>query len=62
VEYVNYFLVRLAYPVLRWFTAVRGRRLPQLAQDLRANSQVPREGAKAIIRNTEHCDLNQRLP
>ncbi len=23
VEYINYFLVRLAYPVLRWFTAVR---------------------------------------
>jgi hypothetical protein len=36
VEYVNYFLFRLAFPILRWFTAVRGRRLPQLAQDLRA--------------------------
>ena len=36
VEYINYFLVRLAYPVFRWFTAVRGRRLPQLARDLRA--------------------------
>lgn len=39
VEYINYFLVRLAYPVLRWFTAVRQGRLPQLARDLRAAKQ-----------------------
>jgi len=36
VEYVNYFVVRLAYPVGRWLRSVRRWRAPQLVQDLRA--------------------------
>jgi hypothetical protein len=36
LEYINYFLIRLAYPPLRWLTGVRKRRLPQLVRDLRA--------------------------
>ena len=36
VEYVNYFVVRLAYPVGRWSLLVRQWRVPQLVQDLRA--------------------------
>lgn len=35
LEYVNYFLVRLAYPIGRWFTTVGQRRTPRLVQDLR---------------------------
>jgi len=36
VEYVNYFLVRLAYPVGRWATSVGQWRVPQLVKDLGA--------------------------
>ena len=35
VEYLNYFVVRLSYPIGRWATAVREWRTPRLAQDLR---------------------------
>jgi hypothetical protein len=35
LEYVNYFLVRLAYPVGKWFTTVGQWRVPQLIKDLR---------------------------
>jgi hypothetical protein len=35
-EYVNYFVVRLAYPPRRWWRGVRQRRVPRLVQDLRA--------------------------
>lgn len=39
VEYINYFLVRLAYPVDRWFTLVGQWRAPRLIQDLRTSTQ-----------------------
>ena len=35
VEWVNYFVVRLAYPIGRWARSVRQWRTPQLIQDLR---------------------------
>lgn len=34
-EYVNYFVVRLAYRPDRWWRGVRGRRTPQLMLDVR---------------------------
>lgn len=34
VEYVNYFVVRLAYPIGRWFTSVGQWRTPQLMHDV----------------------------
>ena len=39
VEYVNYFVVRLAYPLNRWFSSVGQWRTPQLVQDM--NSTQP---------------------
>jgi hypothetical protein len=36
LEYVNYFVVRLAYPVGRWFTSVGQWRTPRLMRDVRA--------------------------
>jgi hypothetical protein len=39
VEYVNYFLVRLAYPAGKWFTTVGQGRIPQLIKDLRMAKQ-----------------------
>ncbi|MEQ3550262.1 hypothetical protein WIS52_07250 [Pseudonocardia nematodicida] len=36
VEYLNYHVVRLAYPPAQWPVAVRGWRTPRLARDLRA--------------------------
>ncbi|MBD8000326.1 hypothetical protein [Oerskovia paurometabola] len=36
VEYVNYFVVRLAYPVRQFLTGVRQRRTPRLVLDLRS--------------------------
>lgn len=36
VEYLNYFVVRLAYPVSRWLAGVTQRRTPQLMLDVRA--------------------------
>lgn len=35
IEYVNYFVVRLAYPPTRWWRTVRQSRTPRLLQDLR---------------------------
>lgn len=35
IEYANYFIVRLAYPVSRWFTTVGQWRTPQLVADIR---------------------------
>jgi hypothetical protein len=34
VEYINYFLVRLSYPIPRWFTMVGQWRTPQLIRDI----------------------------
>lgn len=34
VEYLNYFVVRLAYPLPRWFAEVRRWRRPRLVQDM----------------------------
>jgi hypothetical protein len=36
IEYVNYFVVRLAYPPSVWFKRVGERRTPRLMQDVRA--------------------------
>lgn len=36
-EYVNYFYVRLAYPLTRWFTTVGQWRTPQLVKDMRGS-------------------------
>jgi len=36
VEYLNYFAVRLAYPVGRWWSTVGQRRRPRLVQDIDA--------------------------
>ena len=41
VEYVNYFVVRLAYPVHGWSRSVRQWRSPRLVQDLRGVRWVP---------------------
>jgi len=39
VEYLNYFVVRLAYPARQWFALVRQRRTPRLIGDLRSASR-----------------------
>lgn len=36
IEYVNYFVVRLAYPAQHWLQRVGQRRTPRLMQDVRA--------------------------
>lgn len=36
LEYVNYFVVRLSYPIGRWLTTVGQWRTPRLMQDLRS--------------------------
>ena len=42
VEYVNYFVVRLAYPAGRWLALVGQRRVPRVVQDLReAGARTP---------------------
>lgn len=38
VEYVNYFVVRLAYPARHWFARVTAWRTPRLVSDLRGAS------------------------
>jgi hypothetical protein len=40
VEYVNYFVVRLAYPVGGWSRSVRQWRAPRLIQDLRTSGRA----------------------
>lgn len=43
VEYLNYFVVRLSYPVGEWWRGVRRRRTPVLVRDVaRATHVVPR--------------------
>jgi len=42
VEYINYFHVRLSYPLRRWFTTLGQWRTPQLVKDMR--SAVPTSG------------------
>ena len=39
LEYLNYFVVRLSYPISRWFTSVRQWRRPRLLQDLDASTR-----------------------
>lgn len=41
LEYVNYFVVRLAYPIRLWLTTVGQRRAPRLVQDLRGAALEP---------------------
>jgi hypothetical protein len=40
VEYLNYFVVRLAYPLRHWRRLVGQRRTPQLILDLRAAGRI----------------------
>lgn len=37
VEYVNYYLVRLSYPILHWPTRITQWRTPRLSQDIAAS-------------------------
>lgn len=39
VEYLNYFVVRLAYPARAWFSVVGQWRTPRLVKDLRSASR-----------------------
>ena len=41
VEYVNYFVARLAYPVSRWVAAVGEWRVPRLMCDVLTSSRRP---------------------
>lgn len=41
IEYVNYFVVRLAYPARRWFSSVGRWRTPRLMQDVWAAERTP---------------------
>jgi hypothetical protein len=41
VEYVNYFVVRLSYPVSRWISTVRQWRTPRLVVDLQTSVRQP---------------------
>ncbi len=34
LEYVNYFVVRLSYPVTQWFILVGRRRTPAIVRDV----------------------------
>lgn len=36
IEYLNYFVVRLSYPLAEWFATVTQRRVPRLMKDVRA--------------------------
>ena len=38
VEYLNYFVVRLSYPLTRWFSVVGQWRTPQLVRDIREST------------------------
>jgi hypothetical protein len=38
IEYVNYFAIRLSYPLAEWFGQVWRRRTPRLVRDLRATA------------------------
>lgn len=39
VEFTNYFIVRLAYPVATWFATVTQWRTPQLVADMRTSGE-----------------------
>ncbi|TFC94521.1 hypothetical protein E3O65_00300 [Cryobacterium breve] len=39
IEYVNYFVVRLSYPVRRWTRMVGQWRIPQIIKDLNSTTQ-----------------------
>ncbi|GAA2235177.1 hypothetical protein GCM10010413_38620 [Promicromonospora sukumoe] len=41
LEYVNYFVVRLSYPVARWFALVGRRRTPALVRDVARTLGAP---------------------
>ncbi|MEU5549366.1 MULTISPECIES: hypothetical protein [unclassified Micromonospora] len=41
LEYVNYFVVRLSYPLRTWLSQVARGRSPRLVQDLRRSRQQP---------------------
>ena len=41
VEFINYFVMRLAYPVRRWFAEVGERRTPRLMLDVRSSQGRP---------------------
>ena len=40
VEYVNYFVVRLSYPILRWPTLIGRWSTPRLVRDLRTHAET----------------------
>lgn len=44
VEYANYFVVRLSYPLTQWASRVGEWRTPQLIRDLRRSSQKLEDG------------------
>lgn len=44
IEYLNYFVVRLSYPLGRWRAGVRRWRTPRLVVDVRAAVHHPGEG------------------
>ena len=41
IEFINYFVMRLAYPINRWFAVVGQRRTPRLMLDVRSSSGRP---------------------
>ena len=41
VEFINYFVMRLAYPMRRWFAEVGERRTPRLMLDVRSSQGRP---------------------
>ena len=41
IEFINYFLMRLAYPLGRWFAEVGERRTPRLMLDVRSSQGRP---------------------
>lgn len=47
-EYVNYHVVRLAYPPSRWLRGVRRRSTPRLVRDLRAADRIRPRGRDGL--------------
>lgn len=48
VEYVNYHVVRLAYPPSRWLAGIRRRSTPRLVRDLRAAGRTRPAGGTGL--------------
>ena len=48
VEYTNYFVVRLAYPLSQWFTTLGEWRTPRLVTDMRASRHSWRDDAAQV--------------